>query len=828
MEIATEHGAHPHLLQNYSRAPITIVRGEGVELIDEHGNRYIDLVAGIAVAALGHCHPEITRAIAEQAATLVHCSNLYMHEPAGKLATKLAELSGFDRVFFCNSGAEANEAAIKMARKFAHRNGQAHRKTIVYCTDSFHGRTLGALAATDSAKYKEGFEPLQGESGVNVADREFLQAARALCDKHGALLIYDEIQCGLGRLGTNFAFETYNVKPDAFTLAKSLANGLPIGALVMRGPCAEALKPGDHGTTFGGSPIPCAAALRHLELREELDLNAHVHRVGTKFLGELRALAEDYPEFFGPPRGMGLMLGLPVKEPEQAQAFVDEARDRHLLINAAGHNTLRFIPPLIITEEQISEAFSRLRKAVAQIGPERTGAAATHPGAESSKSEAVREIPGELIDADALLAHRVAIAYRDGLILHRLVVDRDAERRPDLVLTPVELPDIPLVVLRAEKRTERVLDEVRSFDQVGLVARQRKNRNLDGRDARMEAQDDPFGLLSVGVDDPLLLVRIDQHRQGGPVHPGRALDQDRGIFPLRRFVVIGEVFPREAHMRVEVVRPAMRDRLELAPSPREEVLDVGSGLGVVRSLLRLQFIKTQPFRLDSIVGIPLFAGANPLLVPFEIAPVVGDEIFELRLFEFADPKRKVSGRDLISERLPDLSDTERRSLSSGLVDVLEVDEDPLSRLRTQVRDRSAVLHRSDARLHHEIEVARLRQRPAHPAIGTLVERAEMVRPEAVLAVAAVDELVVKCVDVARGDPSLRMHDDRRVEGDDVVPQIDDLPPPRVLDVPLEERTERPIIPKAVDPPVDLARGEDKTAALCQRRDFVHRDVGRNL
>ncbi|HXP93909.1 MAG TPA: aspartate aminotransferase family protein [Candidatus Binatia bacterium] len=400
METLAEHFSHPHLLQNYSRAPVNFVRGEGMELIDENGNRYLDFVAGIAVVALGHCHPEITRVISQQAATLVHCSNLYMHEPAGKLANKLAELSGFDRVFFCNSGAEANEAAIKLARKHQHRAGHTDKKTIVYCTDSFHGRTLGALAATDSAKYKEGYdplpegfkitpfndivllekaidedtaafivEPIQGESGVNIADREFLQAARVLCDKHGALLIFDEIQCGLGRVGTNFAFEAYDVKPDAFTLAKSLANGLPIGALLMRGACASSLKPGDHGTTFGGSPVPCAAALRHLELREELDLNAHVHRVGARFMGALKSLAEDYPEFFGQPRGMGLMLGLPVKAPEQAQAFVDLARDRYLLINAAGHNTLRFIPPLIITEEHIAEGFSRISKGVAQLGP---------------------------------------------------------------------------------------------------------------------------------------------------------------------------------------------------------------------------------------------------------------------------------------------------------------------------------------------------------------------------------------------------------------------------------------------------------------------------
>lgn len=397
LETLTEHG---HLLQNYARAPITFVRGEGVELIDELGNRYLDFVAGIAVVALGHAHPEITRTIADQAGKLVHCSNLYNHEPAGHLADKLAEISGFDRVFFCNSGAEANEAAIKLARKFADRSGQPNRKTIVSCTNSFHGRTLGALAATDSPKYQAGFGPLplgfkltkfndlleldraidettaaflveqiQGESGVHVADREFLQAARKLCDDRGALLIFDEIQTGMGRVGTTFAYETFGVKPDAFTLAKGLANGLPIGALVMRGPCAEALKPGDHGTTFGGSPVPCAAALRHLELREELKMDAHVKRVGTRFMNELKSLAEDYHEFFGPPRGMGLMLGLPVKPPHQAQMFVDEARDRHLLINAAGENTLRFIPPLILTEEQIAEGFSRLRRAVAQIGP---------------------------------------------------------------------------------------------------------------------------------------------------------------------------------------------------------------------------------------------------------------------------------------------------------------------------------------------------------------------------------------------------------------------------------------------------------------------------
>jgi acetylornithine/N-succinyldiaminopimelate aminotransferase len=309
---------HPHLLANYARAEINIVRGEGVYLFDESGSRYLDLVAGIAVCALGHAHPQIARAVADQAATLVHVSNLYHHEPAGTLADRLAELSGFDSVFFCNSGAEANEAAIKLARKHAYRRGETKRTKILAAFGSFHGRTFGALAATDNPKYKEGFEPLpagfawtpfnnvealdaaidedtacflvepvQGESGVVPATREFLQAARRICDQRGALLIFDEVQCGMGRLGKLFASQFYGVTPDAFTLAKSLANGLPIGALLIRGEAAAALRPGDHGTTFGGSPVPAAAALEHLRIRDVLDLDAHVARVGTLLHAEL-------------------------------------------------------------------------------------------------------------------------------------------------------------------------------------------------------------------------------------------------------------------------------------------------------------------------------------------------------------------------------------------------------------------------------------------------------------------------------------------------------------------------------------------------------------
>jgi predicted acetylornithine/succinylornithine family transaminase len=391
---------HPHLMANYGRLALNIVRGEGCWLFDESGNAYLDLVAGIAVCALGHAHPRIARAIAEQAATLVHVSNLVHHEPAGMLADRLAALSGFDTVFFCNSGSEANEAAIKLARKHAYRRGEPQRNVILAARGAFHGRTMGSLTATDNPKYHEGFQPLpagfahvafndvdaldaaidettacflvepvQGESGVVPATQAYLEAARRLCDERGALLIFDEVQCGMGRLGRLFAHQVYDVRPDAFTLAKSLANGLPIGALLVRGEAATALRPGDHGTTFGGSCVPAAAALEHLAIRDVIDLDAQVTAVGGLLRDELAAIAADFPTVFEPPRGLGLMLGLPVREPYAAGDFVAPALDQNLFINAAGRNTLRFIPPLIITADEVREGMQRLRATIAATLP---------------------------------------------------------------------------------------------------------------------------------------------------------------------------------------------------------------------------------------------------------------------------------------------------------------------------------------------------------------------------------------------------------------------------------------------------------------------------
>ncbi len=385
------------LLDTYARAPLTIVAGEGCELIDESGQRYLDFIGGLAVSALGHAHPAIADAIAAQARTLTHASNLYHHEPAGLLARELVERSGMSGAFFCNSGTEANEAAIKLARKWAYRRNEHGRRTILACTGSFHGRTFGSLAATANGSLREGFEPLpdgfafvafndvaalrdaiddctaafivepvQGESGVNVATVEFLTTARELCDARDALLIFDEIQCGTGRTGSFFAFERFGVRPDVVTLAKGLANGLPIGAVLANERAASGFRPGDHGSTFGGSPIPCAAALAHLRIRDELDLDRHVRARSDELFASLAQLAQSLPEIFELPRGMGLLLGLPVRAPYDAKVIVGQARGRGLLIGSAGGNTLRFAPPLIVSRRDVEHAVSLLAAALEQ------------------------------------------------------------------------------------------------------------------------------------------------------------------------------------------------------------------------------------------------------------------------------------------------------------------------------------------------------------------------------------------------------------------------------------------------------------------------------
>jgi len=384
------------LLENYARAPLRIISGDGCYLTDDRGRRYLDAIAGIAVCALGHSHPQISDAVASQARRLVHASNLYFHEPAGELARELTRRSGFARAFFCNSGTEANEAAIKLARKLAFRAGELTRTTILACSGAFHGRTLGALAATANESYKVGFgplagnfeftpfndisalerridervaafivEPVQGESGVHPASDAFLPKARELCSARGALLVFDEIQCGMGRLGDLFAFQSFGVRPDVVTMAKALGNGLPIGAMLVTEAAAGGLQPGDHGSTFGGSPVSAAAALAHLRVRDALDLDRHVRAVGAHALEGLQALAREYPELFEAPRGRGLLLGLPVRAPYEATAFAAHLRERLVLVGTAAGNTLRFAPPLIVSRSEIDFLLEVLHAAAA-------------------------------------------------------------------------------------------------------------------------------------------------------------------------------------------------------------------------------------------------------------------------------------------------------------------------------------------------------------------------------------------------------------------------------------------------------------------------------
>jgi predicted acetylornithine/succinylornithine family transaminase len=363
-------------------------------VFDDRGRRYLDAFGGIAVCALGHAHPAIADAVALQARTLVHASNVYDHEPAATLARELVSRSGLHAAFFCNSGSEANEAAIKLARKTAFRRGDTKRTTILACSGSFHGRTLGALAATSNDRYKQGFgplpgdfaftpfndvesltaamddrvaavllEPVQGESGIHVADLAFLQAARSLCDRHGALLMFDEIQCGAGRLGAFFAFQEFGVVPDVVTMAKALANGLPIGAVLAGERAADGFHPGDHGSTFGGSPIPCAAALAHLRVRDDCNVAENVASRSAQLISGLERIASELPEFCGKPRGRGLLIALPIGTSYNADAIAGTVRDAGALIGTAGGNTLRLAPPLTIAQSEVDHLLELLERA---------------------------------------------------------------------------------------------------------------------------------------------------------------------------------------------------------------------------------------------------------------------------------------------------------------------------------------------------------------------------------------------------------------------------------------------------------------------------------
>ncbi len=387
--------AEYYLMRTYGRFPIVLCKGEGPYVWDDRGNRYLDFVSGIAVNSLGHCHPRVVEAIRQQSGQLIHCSNLYYTEQQARLAKKLVEASGLGKAFFCNSGAEAVEAAMKLARKHAKNEHGSQKYEIITALHSFHGRTLAAITATGQPKYQQGFEPLpagfryvpfndiqalkgaisentcaimlepvQGEGGVNVAGHDYLREVRALCNEHEILLIFDEVQTGMGRTGRLFAYEHYGIKPDILALAKALGSGFPIGATLARKEVAQTFKPGDHASTFGGNPLACAAALATLEVMQTPEFLEQVRAKSTLFQTKLWELQSAFP-FVKEVRGLGLLVGLELKE-DIARELLQGCQKRGLLINAIGANVLRFIPPLIASEKELQEAVEILAASLSE------------------------------------------------------------------------------------------------------------------------------------------------------------------------------------------------------------------------------------------------------------------------------------------------------------------------------------------------------------------------------------------------------------------------------------------------------------------------------
>ncbi len=370
------------IMKTYGRYPIVPVRGEGCRLWDADGKEYLDFLAGVAVNNLGHCHPRVVKAIQEQAARLIHCSNYYQIPQQIELAELLCNHSFADRAFFCNSGAEANEAAIKLARKYSRDTYGVERFEIITAADSFHGRTMATVSATGQEKVQRFFdpllhgfkhvpfndaaaieaavtpntcaimlEPIQGEGGINIPDRDYLHNVRELCNRHKMLFILDEVQTGIGRTGKLFAHEHFGITPDIMTLAKALAGGAPIGTMLAREEIAAAFVPGTHGSTFGGNPLMASAAIATLRTILEEGILNHSEEIGEYLLGELETLGKKYA-FVQNVRGIGLMIGMALSIP--AADIVKKGHDRGLLLNVTHDTVLRFVPPLIVTKQEIN------------------------------------------------------------------------------------------------------------------------------------------------------------------------------------------------------------------------------------------------------------------------------------------------------------------------------------------------------------------------------------------------------------------------------------------------------------------------------------------
>lgn len=397
MNLSSIQAAEKKLLLNtYERNPYLFVSGKGVYLRDENGNDFLDLLSGIGVCGLGYGHPAIEKAISQQLSQgLLHTSNLFFHEGTANLALRLTEISGMDRVFFCNSGTEAWEAALKLARAYATKareEGKNLGTKFLALEHSFHGRTMGSVATTHKEKYRTPFapvmpdvefvrfddiadlrakfssdvcaiciEPIQGEGGINPVSQEFFAAARELCDSTGALLMADEIQSGLGRTGKWFAYQHYSIQPDVTTLAKPIANGVPMGAMLCVEKAASAITPGMHGTTFGGGPLACSVAIAVIDTMQQENLLSHINEVGGFFKAQLEGLKKSH-DSIKEVRGLGLMLGVELRSAELAKQIAAQLMERRIIINRTSETVLRFLPPFILEREHVETTIAALDK----------------------------------------------------------------------------------------------------------------------------------------------------------------------------------------------------------------------------------------------------------------------------------------------------------------------------------------------------------------------------------------------------------------------------------------------------------------------------------
>jgi len=377
-----------YIMRTYGRYPIVPVRGAGSRLWDADGKEYLDFLGGVAVNNLGHCHPAVVAALQKQAAKLIHCSNYYQIPQQIELAELLCSHSFADKAFFCNSGAEANEAAIKLARKYSRDQFGPERYEIITAADSFHGRTMATVSATGQEKVQRFFdpllhgfkhvpfndvaaleaavtpttcaimlEPIQGEGGVNVPDPGYFRAVREICDRHGLILIFDEVQVGMGRTGKLFAYEHFDIVPDIMTLAKALAGGAPIGTMLAKDKFAAAFVPGTHGSTFGGNPLVCAAALATVRVILEEGILNRTEEIGEYLVGELETVGRKYP-FVKEVRGIGLMIGMSLTIP--GAEIVKKGHERGVLLNVTHDTVLRFVPPLVVTKQEIDSMIAIL------------------------------------------------------------------------------------------------------------------------------------------------------------------------------------------------------------------------------------------------------------------------------------------------------------------------------------------------------------------------------------------------------------------------------------------------------------------------------------